>query len=195
MRDWNWKDPSGGPRAWRQQLEELQAEILTLLEPLDDGQVNWRPEDRVWSIGQCVDHLGRTNAMVLEPLRLALTQGHAKGRIGKEPFRYGPLARWFLRSMSPQPRQRVKTPRKYTPAPEHEVQGLVREFTRVQQEMLVALGDAEGLDLGRVKMRSPALWLLRLPAGIWFAALAAHEARHLQQARGLLHHPAFPRRR
>jgi len=67
MRDWNWNDPSAGPEVWRQQLEELQAEILDLLEPLDDEQVNWRPEAWKWSVGQCMDHLSSTNAMVLEP--------------------------------------------------------------------------------------------------------------------------------
>jgi len=194
MRDWNWNDPSRGPTAWRLQLEELQGEILGLLRPLDDPQINWRPEPWMWSIGQCVDHLTRTNGLVLAPLHAALAQARVRGRAGQEPFHYGFLSRWFLRSLSPESKQRVKTPRKYTPAPEHRTTLLEKEFTRVQQDLLSALAASDGLDLGRVFVRSPALWLLRVPAGIWFAGLAAHEARHLRQARAVRDHPAFPSR-
>ncbi len=41
---------------------------------------------------------------------------------------------------------------------------------------------AEGIDLARVKVRSPVLWLLRLSLGQWFALIAGHQKRHLWQA-------------
>jgi hypothetical protein len=132
--------------------------------------------------------------MVLVPLRAALTTARSRGRTGQEPFRYGFLSRWFLRSLSPRSRRRLRAPRKYTPAPRHRVEPLSQEFARVQQDLLAALVEAEGLDLGRVHARSPAMWLLRLPVGIWFAGLAAHEARHLEQARAVHQHSGFPPR-
>lgn len=194
MRDWKWQDPSPGPEAWRQQLQELQVEILGLLEPLDDTQVNWRPEAWMWSVGQCVDHLVRLNTLVLGPVHASIVEARSRGRLGQEPFRYGLISRWFLRSMSPQSTRPAKTPRKYVPAAQHEVKALAAEFTRMQQRLLDTLDAAQGLDLAKVRARSPALRLLRLPVGIWFAALAAHEARHLRQAQAVRQHAAFPQR-
>lgn len=43
--------------------------------------------------------------------------------------------------------------------------------------------EADGLDLGRLKLSSPAARILRLNAGDAFAALAVHAERHMGQVR------------
>jgi len=65
-------------------------------------------------------------------------------------------------------------------------------FARIQDELLATLDEATGLDLARIGVRSPAAWILKLPAGIWLAAMPAHEARHLLQAQAVRADPRFP---
>ncbi len=51
---------------------------------------------------------------------------------------------------------------------------------------------ANGLDLARVKVPSPALAILKLPIGGMFAVQAMHEQRYLSQARQVTDNAAFP---
>jgi hypothetical protein len=51
---------------------------------------------------------------------------------------------------------------------------------------------SSGLDLGRIKFRSPLIPLLRLSLGTWFQFLLAHERRHLWQARQVRQELRFP---
>ena len=44
------------------------------------------------------------------------------------------------------------------------------------------IGAADGVDLARERVPSPALRLLRFPVGIWLMAMPLHTLRHLEQA-------------
>jgi hypothetical protein len=54
------------------------------------------------------------------------------------------------------------------------------------------LRQANGVDLGRARVRAPVLSWIRIPLGSGFAAMAAHERRHLWQARRITQMAAFP---
>jgi hypothetical protein len=54
------------------------------------------------------------------------------------------------------------------------------------------LRQASGLDLARARVTSPAARWLRLPLGCGFALTAAHERRHLWQAKQLTSRSEFP---
>jgi len=192
MREWNWLDPSGGPRVWREQLVDLRSEILGLVLGLRDNQANWSATPGGWSIAQCVDHLSATNAAVTPRVRAALFSGRQKGRTAAGPFEYGFLGRNFLQQVAPPPRRRLRAARKYRPPGERMAALVAADFARTQDALLSALGEAGGLDLARIQARSPAMWALRLPVGIWFASLAAHQARHLLQARRVREDARFP---
>jgi hypothetical protein len=60
---------------------------------------------------------------------------------------------------------------------------VVREFLGSRELFVESLHMANGLDLGRVKIPSPASWRVKLNLAAAFALLAAHERRHLWQAR------------
>jgi hypothetical protein len=194
MRDWDWRDPSGGPRVWQMQLDELRSEILGFVLGLGDVQVNWQPVPGAWSIGRCIDHLTTTNAAILPRLEEALAGGRRANRTSDGPFRYGFLGRYFLDAVAPPPRRKLQAARRYRPAAEHSAAVLAANFARVQDSLLQVVEQSQGLDLARIRARSPAVWLLVLPVGIWFASLAAHEARHLLQARSVHAAAGFPAR-
>jgi hypothetical protein len=66
-------------------------------------------------------------------------------------------------------------------------------FRAYQVQFIDRLRQANGLDLARARVRSPAVSWLRLPLGSGFALVVAHERRHLLQARRIIADPAFPR--
>ena len=65
-------------------------------------------------------------------------------------------------------------------------------FLAAQRAFEAAVEAADGLDLSRVRVSSPAIPLLRLQLGIWFLSTNAHTLRHLGQARRVLSDPRFP---
>ena len=57
---------------------------------------------------------------------------------------------------------------------------------------VTVLRQANGLDLGRVRVRAPMNKWVRFSLGSGFAFMAAHERRHLWQARQIIAMKGFP---
>lgn len=159
---------------------------------LSEAQLAWRPEPGRWSIAECLDHLHVTGEEVLAQVEAAVARGWARGTTGSPPFRYGWLGPWFVRANAPSGR-RVPTPKVFRPREGRPPVGALDDFLALQEELAAALERANGLDLARVRARSPVTPLLRIGIGSWFEVIAVHQARHLAQARAVLEHPAFPR--
>lgn len=71
-------------------------------------------------------------------------------------------------------------------------EGPLPRFLALRSRLARRLGDAKGLDAGRVKVRSPFIPLLRVDLVSAFRVVAAHERRHLWQARRVKEEPGFP---
>ena len=159
---------------------------------LSEAQLAWRPEPGRWSVAECLDHLHVTGEEVLARVEAAVDRGWARGTTGSPPFRYGWLGPWFVRANAPGGR-RVSAPKVFRPREGRPPTGTLDDFLALQDELAAALERANGLDLARVRARSPVTPLLRIGIGSWFEVVAVHQARHLAQARAVLEHPAFPR--
>ena len=71
----------------------------------------------------------------------------------------------------------------------HEIMAAFRAY---QVQYVDRLRQANGLDLGRARTRSPVASWLVFPLGCGFAAMVAHERRHLWQATRVTQTPGFP---
>lgn len=160
---------------------------------LSAEQANWRPAAQRWSIAQCLDHVCIVTAAVLPGLEAAVADARASGATAPGPFRYGWLGRWFLASQTPGSRRGARTPGVYSPAAtEIDAAAVWARFEAVQARFGAVIEAADGVDLARVSVPSPALALLRLPIGIWLLALPQHTLRHLAQAQCVRDEPRFP---
>jgi hypothetical protein len=165
--------------------------IFALAAPLSSTEFNWRSAPDRWSIGQCIDHLATTNGRMLPLLERAVAKSRAAGRFSDGPFRYGWISRWFLAETGPGG-GRASAPSRYLPSLSELAPGPTLERYKNGLDRLVsAAHKADGLDLGRVRVPSAALPILRLPLGIWFLSLSAHGARHLNQGRAVRALPEF----
>ena len=166
---------------------------LALVQGLSPTEANWRPAPDRWSIAQCMDHLNLTTGLLIAPLNAAVITARSRGILESGPFRYGFIARWFLKSLAPRGSRPVPAPKLYRPASSHlECTAVVSRFQEVQQSFIAAVESADGLDLARIRIASPALALLQLPLGIWLLSAASHMLRHLNQAQGVRSHGQFP---
>jgi hypothetical protein len=132
-------------------------------------------------------HLNISAELYAAPMESAIRRGLRDRLFGSGPFHYGPLARWMLRSVSPENRGRYKSPSEFVPADAiYGVRDVLRTFHLAGARWEQLLREANGLDLERIKVRSPAVALIKLPLGSLFEIQATQERRHLLQAEQVL---------
>jgi hypothetical protein len=134
-------------------------------------------------VAECLAHLAASAEVYLPALDDAVRRARAAGRTSARPFRPGIVSRWLVSSMEPPPRRRTESQRAIRPRPDLSLAQAMAAFTSAQGALRAQVAAADGLDLGAVRLRSPLVPLLRLSLGTCFGFLAAHERRHLWQAR------------
>jgi hypothetical protein len=177
----------------RRQFEEIAAEIEALGAVLRDDQFSWRPAADTWSIAECLDHLNAAARAYLPKLDEGIAAAVRRGVRAGGPFRHSWVGRLLLHTSEPPSRLRLRSPQLFQPAPGGSRHDVVTALRAHQLEFIVRLRQANGLDLSRTRVTSPVSKWLRFPLGTLFAVIAAHERRHLCQARRIVAMPRFPR--
>jgi hypothetical protein len=177
----------------RRHFERLADDADALVAGLTDDQFAWKPTPQAWSIAQCIDHLNVTARLYLLQLDEGIANAIRQGLYGGGPFVYWWFARMFVRMLEPPPRLRMKTPALFQPPAERPRREIMAAFRAYQVQYIDRLRQANGLDLARARVRSPAASWIFLPLGSGFAAMIAHERRHLWQATQVMQAPEFPR--
>lgn len=178
----------------RREFQRLSAEADALVAPLSDAQFNWQPAPGVWSIAQCLDHLNVAARLYLPRLDEGVADAIRRGLYAEGPFTYNWIGRNFVRLMEPPVRMKVKAPASFQPPPARSRHEILAAFRAYQVQYIDRLHQANGVDLARARVHSPTSRWIRLPLGSAFALMAAHERRHLWQARQLTLWPDFPAR-
>lgn len=178
------QDQFGGLEAARQQFETTERDARTLAGSLSAAEFNWQPASGRWSIGQCLQHLATSMDAVLPAIDRAIATARERQWIDQGPVRYGMFSRMMVKSMEPPVKWRMKTNRIFEPRVERlQRDAVVAELTASRGRILDRVRQATGLNLKRAIVVSPVSRLIRVPLGAYLAFLAAHDRRHLWQAR------------
>lgn len=173
---------------YRSAFRSLKEEATHLVAPVAAEALRTPPDTETWSVAQVFDHVNTAGWLLLNDLEDAIQEGQKEGPFGDPPFEYGIVSRWFVQSMQPSSRWTFTAPSVFEPeAPETIYPDeAVEEFRALQDQFSQCVTDAQGLDLRRIRVGSPAVPLLRISLGAWFEAAIAHEYRHLEQVRSIL---------
>lgn len=176
------------------ELSRLAFEASSLAAPLDEAQFNWQPESgRGWSVGQCLDHLTRANRVYLDALEEAVRPALALGGGASPPLQPGRLGRWFLSSLEPPARVKFRAPAKIVPQSRCPTQATLVAFAGEQQRVIELVRDSARIDCNAVRFRNPLAYGLRtFNVATGLLVIAAHERRHLEQARKVVARADFP---
>jgi len=173
------------------QVKVVQSDADGITYDLSDEQFNWRPSDRQWSVGQCFDHLNRTNRVFLSNLRESIARGRSQGLLDEGPFAYNWFSRWFLRLVDPSSPRKFKAPGKFVPPAHLNLKDVMPEFQSLHDQLNELLKEASGLDLVRNKVSS-LFPLLKFNLGMTFWIVTTHDRRHIAQARAVRNTAGFP---
>jgi hypothetical protein len=174
------------------QFTAAKTEASGLVSGLELPQFNWRPSPHSWSIAECLLHLNIVGDRYVHVLEKSLAEARANGLTGQGPFGYGWFGTWILKNTEPPPTRKSKAPRSTQPTDDQPVKAVLPTFLHLQGQLSAQLEEANGLDLARIKVPAPGV-PFKFNLHLTFAWIAAHERRHLWQARRVRDHAAFPR--
>jgi hypothetical protein len=174
------------------QFEEAKTVARALVDDLNEKQLAWRAKPDRWSIAECLSHLNVSIDRYLPVLDEALEQGREKGVTGRSPFRHGFIVNQIIRSMEPPPTWRASAPALLRPRPNPPAEQMLPRFLQGQDALIQRVRAANGLHLARIRITSPASRFFKMSLGQCYGLLAAHQRRHLWQARGVRDTDGFP---
>ena len=176
-------------------IEQLRAatnEAREAFGALTAEQLNWKPSSSEWSVGQCVEHLMKTNGSYFTTLE-EVARGSRKSTVWE---RFSPLSpfwgEFLVKALEPTGKRKLKTTRKFQP-PSDVAADVVEKFA-AQQGQLEKLMEGTGVvNLRKVVITSPFNPMVTYRLFDAYRGLVAHERRHLAQARRVLESENFPR--
>ena len=176
-------------------LEELAAvtrEAREVFGGLSAAQLNWKPSAEQWSVGQCFDHLIKTNSTFFPDMRRVAAGTYKSSLWGRVSPLSGFFGRFILKSLDPEKGRRTKAPRVFEPAKSEVAADVIVKFVRHQSEVSQLMRETAGADLRGLKVTSPVSPVATYSLLDAYRIVVAHERKHFEQARRVTQEKGFP---
>ena len=172
------------------ELDAADERAKALAKTLTTSQLNWRPTQSGWSIGQCLEHLCAANKVYLPAMSSSLTAR----RLAVVPeITPGWFGRWFIRNyIEPSSHtRRARAPKKIAPGVQVEpsILGRFLGSNHDARELILRAGT---YDVNRIRFKNPFVPVLRFTVGTGLEILVRHQRRHLLQAERIRECVDFP---
>lgn len=174
-------------------LDSAEASAVKLAEDTSETQANWQPNQaHGWSVSQCLDHLAKINVIYATAMQEALDVSASKDRSRTNKIEPRWFEKWFISSMEPPVRRRLRAPPTAVPAPQGSLASVVSEFAKSHAIARALVQQGEAIDLNRVRFNSPFARFLRFSVGTGLLVINAHDRRHLWQAEQVKKAEGYP---
>ena len=159
---------------------------------LSGEQLNWKPAEKSWSVGQCLEHIIKTNEQFYPEFKV-LSAGTRRNSFWQT---YSPFTGWngrFLIRAVSEDSKKSKVPSKNIVPPsdiEPDIVDRFGEHIDGVNEMLMACSDA---DLKTTVVSSPFLSVFTYTLDDAYTVLVEHTKRHIRQAKRVMESEGFPK--
>jgi hypothetical protein len=158
---------------------------------LSAEQLNWKPDPQRWSIAQCLQHLITSNDMMLSKAQAALEGSSATLWQGLSPLS-GLFGRLLISSQGPIVGRKYMTSKEATPASSGLPADIVRRFADREHQLASWMRGVREEEAARAIMASPFVRFITYSVFDCCRLIAAHDQRHLGQARRVMESIGFP---
>ena len=159
------------------------------------AQLNWKPDDKSWSVAQCLEHLIASHKGYI-PLFQGIAVGDAKPTFWEKmsPLS-GYFGRYLIKSLDPANLKQMKAPGKAQPSASEISGDIVDQFCDQQRQLIEQIGKIPaGVDAAKTIVTSPLLGLVTYSLDDCYSILIVHCQRHIGQARRVTENPEFPQK-
>ena len=159
---------------------------------LSAEQINWRPSEEGWSVGQCFEHLIIANEMLFDELD-KIASGKRRNSLFQS---LSPLSGFFgnflITSLKKDDKKYKAPTRKIVPPSEIDP-NIVEIFMAHQTELTGKIKATEKADWKKTKVTSPFLFIATYTLSDAYEIVVEHEKRHIRQAERVLQKANFPK--
>lgn len=176
-------------------LDELRAigeDARKVFGRLSPAQLNWKPSAEQWSVGQCFDHLIKTNRCFFPDMERVASGAYRSSLWGRVSPLSGFFGRLILKALDPEKGRKTKAPRVFEPASSDVAEDVIEQFAGHQEELSGRMRATAGADLRGLKVTSPVSPVATYSLLDAYRIVVAHERKHFEQARRVTRAEGFP---
>ena len=173
-------------------LDATEVEARELVNGLSAEQGNWHPQPGVWSICECLDHLGIMNTVYAGALKNAVATSADRYKRPTQLIAPGLLSQWFLQSSDAPPRRKFRAPREIVPSQNGNPVELLQAFLKSHELVREVIQGARSVDVNRLRFKNPFIGAIRFTVGTGLMVINAHDRRHLWQAEQVKRAAGYP---
>lgn len=176
---------------------QLSEAVRQEFEPLTQEQLFWRPNERSWSIAECLAHLNAYYRYYIPVFNERIK--NSRFRTPGKTFQSSPLGNATWRSVKlgklMNVRRVLKSPKDYNPLVNKtlKTQNAISDFLSNQDEMLDVLRNSSQINIRKAKCSLSVRPIVKLRMGDAFQFIVYHAERHIEQARKVKSMKGFPK--
>ncbi len=171
----------------------LGADIEGRFRDLSVAQLNWKPNDKEWSIGYCLEHIIIVNAGYFAPIGKILDGTKTTSFWERLPLLPGFFGSLLIRTLEPGAKGFVPAPKVFLPSSSDIPSDIVARFAAQHRDMLALMDRCRPLDVARIVISSPAADVVTYSLLDAFRIIVVHLQHHINQTSKILAVPEFPR--
>lgn len=158
---------------------------------LSSDQLNWKPAENCWSVGQCLEHIIKTN-QEFYPEFEKLASGTRKNSFFENysPFS-GVFGRFLIKAVS-EDSKKAKAPSKRIVPPCDISADIIDRFASHIDEVNRKVVSCSAADRKKTVVTSPFLAVFTYPLDDAYTVLVEHTKRHFRQAKRVTEAEGFP---
>ena len=172
--------------------ESISADAQTLFGGLSEKQLNWQPNQETWSVGQCLEHLIKTNEEMLGAVESHVNGTHRKTIFERLALGSSYFGNYVLKAVQPENKTKLKAPKIFRPAASSVDADVVQKFVGNQQKLIDLMQSSENLDLEKTIVTSPVASFVTYSLFNAYKIVVTHERRHFRQAQNVMKLKDFP---
>ena len=175
-----------------EEMRALAGDARATFGGLTPRQLNWKPSAERWSVGQCFEHLLKTNEPYV-PVAERVARGERRPTAWE---RLSPLSGFFgrfvLRAVVPESARKIKARPNFRPSSSSVEAGVIGRFAELQERLADLMGRTRDAGPEKVFITSPVAGFVTYSLLDGYRIIAAHGRRHFAQARRVTEAEGFP---
>jgi hypothetical protein len=173
------------------EMEEISTDAQKAFGGFSAAQINWKPSAESWSVGQCFEHLIKTNELFYGELE-KIARGERQNSFWEN---WSPLTgfggKLLINSLKKDERKfKAPTPKIVPPSDIDE--NIIEKFAAHQAELIEKIKGCETADWRKTVITSPFVKLMTYRLSDGFTVVVEHEKRHYRQAERVANLENFP---
>lgn len=158
---------------------------------LTPEQLNWKPSETGWSVGQCLEHIIKTNTEFYGDFD-KIASGDRRNSFWENwsPFT-GMFGGFLIKTLS-NDAKKVKAPSKKIVPPSDVSADIVERFVVHHAELNEKIAATANADWDKTVVTSPFLAVMTYRLSDGYKIVVAHSKRHIRQAKRVIETEGFP---